>query len=310
MKVITISSVTTASAAQTLTVSGTPSDGDQVTIGNKTYTFKTTLGTTEGNVRINGSAANAILNLRAAINHTGAAFGSNADYYCASSHTQVYCSASNATTLTVTALDPGTDANAYGTTDPVDGGGVLSWGSTTMAGGTLAITLTGTWADYTPTQPARQVTVGEFPSGNAGWSRGHRLTDAVMQCLRSAVSAGFYLTSLSKAAIALERTLSYAPKITTQPSAAAAVAGGADAVFTVVASSELTANYQWQYSLNGSTLWANCSGTINGCVYTNDTTASLTCNPSTTGQTGYYHRCQIMNVAGLTSTDAVVLTIT
>lgn len=309
MKVITISSVTTASAAQTLTVSGTPTDGDQVTIGNKTYTFKTTLGTTEGNVRINGSAAAAILNLRAAINHTGADFGSNADYYCAAAHTQVYCSASNSTTLTVTALDPGTDANAYATTDPVDAGSKLSWGAATMAGGANTITLTGTWASYTPTQPARQVTVGEFPSGNASWSRGHRLTDAVMQCLRSAVSAGFYLTSLSKAAMALERTLTYAPKITTQPSAASCTTSTV-ATFTVVASSEITATYQWQYYKTSTSQWINCTGTIEDCAYTNDTTATLTCTPTTTGQNGISHRCQILNVNGLTTTDSVVLTIT
>jgi hypothetical protein len=122
--------------------------------------------------------------------------------------------------------------------------------------------------------------------------------------------AGMYVTSLSKIFMALERTLSFVAKITTQPVAAACVHSSTAATFTVAVTSELTAIYQWQYSLNGSTLWINATGTVNGTVYTNDTTASLTCTPTTTGQNGYYHRCQITNVNGTTTTDAVVLTIT
>ena len=189
MKVLTISTVTPVYAAQTLTLSGNVTDGDQVLIGNKTYTFKDTLGTTEGNVKKGASAAATILNLRAAINHTGSAFGSNADYYCAAAHTQVYCSASNATTLTVTALDPGTAANAYATTDPVDAGSKLSWAATTMAGGSAAVTISGTWADATLTQPAQRVTIGEFPTGNSAWSRAARLTSEVFECVRSSAIA-------------------------------------------------------------------------------------------------------------------------
>ena len=61
-----------------------PSDGDTVTIGAKTYTFKTTLtgggSGHEGEVLINTTAAAALLNLIRAINHTGTA---GTDYDCA-----------------------------------------------------------------------------------------------------------------------------------------------------------------------------------------------------------------------------------
>ena len=48
-----------------------PTDGDTVTIGSKTYTFKTILTPTEGQVLIGGSAAIALRNLKSAINHIG-----------------------------------------------------------------------------------------------------------------------------------------------------------------------------------------------------------------------------------------------
>lgn len=50
-----------------------PADGDTVTIGAVTYTFKTNLTPAAGEVHINGSAAAALLNLIRAINHTGTA---------------------------------------------------------------------------------------------------------------------------------------------------------------------------------------------------------------------------------------------
>jgi len=94
------------------------------------------------------------------------------------------------------------------------------------------------------------------------------------------------------------------------------LSGGTSAAasFTVVPGSEYALTYQWQW-LNGST-WTNISGTVNGTAYTNYTTATLTCTPSTNGQNGIQHRCVVTDDAGsfgLTNgaidTAAVVLTI-
>ncbi len=52
----------------TLTIAVTPTDGDTVTIAGFTFTFKTTLGTTPGNVAIGGSANAACTNLSELIN--------------------------------------------------------------------------------------------------------------------------------------------------------------------------------------------------------------------------------------------------
>lgn len=52
----------------TLTIATTPTDGDTVTINGVVFTFKTTLGSTAGNVAIGGSADAARLNLSELIN--------------------------------------------------------------------------------------------------------------------------------------------------------------------------------------------------------------------------------------------------
>lgn len=79
----------------------------------------------------------------------------------------------------------------------------------------------------------------------------------------------------------------------------ASLTGGtvSPASFVVVEGSEYTVTYQWQYSTDNVN-WTNATGTVSGCVYTGDTTATLTCSPTTQGQSGKYHRCQITDNAG------------
>lgn len=123
--------VSTVQASAVLTSDNTtPSDGDTVTIGNKVYTFKTTLTPSEGQVLIAGSADAALLNLIRAINHTGTP---DTDYKCAVAHTQVSAGAAVvAHAITITSIEGGTTANGYllATTDAN-----LSWSGTSMAGG-------------------------------------------------------------------------------------------------------------------------------------------------------------------------------
>jgi len=57
----------------TLTIAATPTDGDTVIVAGVTFTFKDTLGSTAGQVHINGSAANARTNLLLAL--TGGSTG-------------------------------------------------------------------------------------------------------------------------------------------------------------------------------------------------------------------------------------------
>lgn len=118
-------------ASGTLTSDATaPSDGDTVTIGNKTYTFKTALTPTEGQVLIGVSAAVALDNLKAAVNHTGTP---DTDYKCAAAHTQVEATTNTNTTQLFVALDAGTAGNALVTTEA---GTHTSFGAATLTGGT------------------------------------------------------------------------------------------------------------------------------------------------------------------------------
>jgi len=56
---------------RTFALSVQPTDGDTVTLNGVTFTFKTTLGSTAGNVLIGGSASAANTNLTALINAPG-----------------------------------------------------------------------------------------------------------------------------------------------------------------------------------------------------------------------------------------------
>lgn len=177
-----------AKAAGTITSDNTNvADGDTVTIGNKTYTFRTALTPTEGEVLIGANADASLLNLIRAINHTGTP---DTDYKCAAAHTQVSAASSvTAHAFAVTALAAGSDGFDGATTET---SAHLSWGAATLAGGG----------------------------------------------------------------------------------------------------------------------WTNCSGTVNGCAYSGGTTATLTCTPTTTGQTGVDHKCVVTNSSGSTDTAEVTLTIT
>lgn len=109
------------------------SDGDTVTIGVKTYTFKTTLTPTEGQVHIGASADASLTNLISAINHTGTP---GTDYDCAAANTQVWAEAAVAAhVVTIHSLAIGTASNSISTTETA---AHLSWGGTTMAHGTAA----------------------------------------------------------------------------------------------------------------------------------------------------------------------------
>lgn len=132
-----INSVDGTQATGTLTASGTPSDGDTVTINgyaSQTYTFRTVLSagpTIPDEVLIGGSAAQAIENLRRAIN----ADGTEGTNYSVGTAVNVDITATDngAGVLTATSIFYGTAMNSIATTETSAN---LSWGGATLAGGT------------------------------------------------------------------------------------------------------------------------------------------------------------------------------
>jgi len=103
-----------------------PADGDTVTIGSKTYTFRTALTPTEGEVLIGGSAAKALDNLRDAINHKGRP---DTDYKCAAANTQVASTENTDTTQKVVIIEEDTVGAGVATSTTSAN---LQWGDTTL----------------------------------------------------------------------------------------------------------------------------------------------------------------------------------
>ena len=98
-------------------------------IGSVTYTFKTALTPTEGEILIGASAAAALDNLKSAINHEGTP---GTDYSCAAVHPTVTATTNTNTAQTVAAKTAGTAGNAIATTETSSH---LSWGGATLTGG-------------------------------------------------------------------------------------------------------------------------------------------------------------------------------
>lgn len=233
MQVIsTVNSVTLTSATGTITGSNSTnvSDGDLVVIGTTTYRFKTVMAQIN-DIQIGGSGNSdtSLNNLIAAINGTGVA-GTN--WYAGTvANTQVTAGALAAHGFTVTAITAGIYGQNIVTTTT---SAVLAWAAAALTGGT-GITIVGTIANQTFTQPSQVVTVVEYPA-NPNWSRGHRLTNAAHVVRRNGSNfVGWLLNAMSTVAIALEPSLSWAPLITTQPANATAT-GNASATGTLTGS--------------------------------------------------------------------------
>lgn len=121
-------------ASSTLTFGGTPSDGDIVTVGAIAYTFRTTLtnsGTAPYEVLINGSAANALTKLKAAVLANGTA---GTDYGIGTLvHPTVSAGTKASSTLVFNALSLGTAGNNIPTSVPI--GTNETWTGAFLTGG-------------------------------------------------------------------------------------------------------------------------------------------------------------------------------
>jgi hypothetical protein len=121
-----------AAASNTLTVTGQPANGEQVTIGSRTYTFQTALVDVDGNVKIGGTAAASLINLRNAINLNGVGVV-GVDFAASTTVNAQVTATSTATTLVATAIVAGTPGNTIATTKTY---ALATWTGATLAGGT------------------------------------------------------------------------------------------------------------------------------------------------------------------------------
>lgn len=140
-----VTGVTGVAATGTLTSSGTmPSDGDQVTIGGTTYTYKTTLdaSTSENEVLIGVSATTALGNLVNAINGNtldtnGTGGGSATDFGTLTTANASVTAVDTTPGTTITLTAKADSSTAITTATPV--GTTLTWGGGDLANGVTAV---------------------------------------------------------------------------------------------------------------------------------------------------------------------------
>lgn len=123
-------------ATGTLTADGSVlSDGNTVTLGSVTYTFKTSVSVTANQVALGSSAEDSLTNLSAAVNASGVPgtqYGSATVQHPLIGAGDINTAASPVITLLFTARYGGTDGNSLATTET---SGHLSFGATTLTGG-------------------------------------------------------------------------------------------------------------------------------------------------------------------------------
>lgn len=118
-------------ATGTLTTSANPGNTETVTIGNKVYTFQTSLTNVDGNVFIGASEAASLQNLYDAINLTGTPGTQYATLM--TKHDYVRATAVTTHTVVLKALLPGTQGNLITSTETLANG---SFGGAVFASGT------------------------------------------------------------------------------------------------------------------------------------------------------------------------------
>jgi len=134
-----VTALTEAKAAGTLTVAAGGNkiqNGNTVTIGTKTYTFKTALTPEEGEVLIGDNDTAALANLKDAINRDTPAEKDGVKYKVAAAHPDVEATASNATTLSISARVIGAAGNLIATTETEENEATdVAWGADKLSGG-------------------------------------------------------------------------------------------------------------------------------------------------------------------------------
>lgn len=122
-------------AVATLTLTGNAVDGETVTIGTQTYTWKNTVAAVADQVLVGANAAASLVNLKAAVNleaGAGTLYGSGT-----AANTSAKCQSITSTTAFLVAITGGTTGNTITSTETMTNG---SFGGTTFSGGADVIT--------------------------------------------------------------------------------------------------------------------------------------------------------------------------
>ncbi len=142
-------------ASNTLTYASNVEDGDTVTIDGQTYTYVTAVPASPDEVRVAYSTAASIAYLQEAINNGATGIVAPVGLGTVA-HTQVTAVA-NPTTLVATAIATGTGGNSIATTETIL---TASWGASTLTGGSIGVSATGTLTFSGQPAEGETVTIG------------------------------------------------------------------------------------------------------------------------------------------------------
>jgi len=109
----------------------------------------------------------------------------------------------------------------------------------------------------------------------------------------------------STAATVMILTPASAPSVTTQPTAAAVRNGGSTS-FAFAVSSPVQPTFQWQVSTDGGVAWSDL---VNGGGYSSVTDGTLRLTGVTAAMNGHRFRCVATNLAGVVTSNEVILTV-
>lgn len=161
----------------------------------------------------------------------------------------------------------------------------------------------------TPNSPAQQVTIGQYPASNPGFSRAVQLSNEYVYIKRGSGAVAIPVADLCGIAAAQVPALSYSPLFTLQPANTSVVSqpnGTNHAYMNVAANSESNLTYVWK-SWNGTAWSANIT---TGGIYNVANSQSLNISPTDNSPNGWQFVCTAFNASGNTNSTTVTLTVT
>lgn len=165
--------------------------------------------------------------------------------------------------------------------------------STTVNGSAISLSLYP--ATVTPSLPARQVSVGQFPSNNPNFSRIIQVSDEYVFVKYGTYSVAIPLTTLVSLALTQETGLTWTPPVILSQPSNTTTTTTVQASLVVSAGSEYNMTYAWYQSADGSN-WSNAIATTSIAI--NKVTIA-------SGGTGYAVN-DVLTIAGGTGTSATV----
>jgi hypothetical protein len=183
--------------------------------------------------------------------------------------------------------------------------------STTVSGN--AVTLPTFYnANVTPNLPARLVTCGQFPALNPNWYRAIQISDEYVFVKHGANAVAISLNDLVNIALVADIGLTWTPPVVLADPQSDTINVADDTTFTGNIGSELSLNYRWLMSANGSN-WSNAANVANALMFVSPsqfTTNSLTPTAVSNAANNYQFKLHATDsLNGSVNTNPAVLTV-